>query len=250
MNPVLLKELRSLLREKRGWLVPGIYASLLSAMVFFTGGTTGPSLDLESFGGQIAEEIAVAQTLAVVLIAPILGAAAIASERERGTWSRLLGAPISRWRIAAGKVAATSLYVAVMLLVSLPVASLAVLFGGMDPEALAGLYCTHALLGIALGCLGLGVSTLFHRTWVAAIVSVAMVAVLTFATFSFRPVGPPTLLGELVRCLNPAQGIELFLRGDRMESARRQWLLHYGALLAIAFGSVAFVTARVRSMVD
>ena len=34
MNPVLLKELRSLLRERRGFLVPMIYAAVLSAAVF------------------------------------------------------------------------------------------------------------------------------------------------------------------------------------------------------------------------
>jgi ABC-type transport system involved in multi-copper enzyme maturation permease subunit len=121
MNPILRKELRSLLRERRGWLVPGTYAALLSGMVYLStarnGALPGPGVHPAQFGSSMAALVAVMQTLAVALVAPILGAAAISSERERGTWTRLLGAPIARWQIATGKFAATSIYVVLMLLV-------------------------------------------------------------------------------------------------------------------------------------
>ncbi len=255
MNPILRKELRSLLRERRGWLVPGIYGALLSGMVYLSGVRTDGFVDPTSFGSSSAGMVAGMQALAVSLIAPILGAAAISSERERGTWTRLLGAPIARWQIAAGKVGATVVYVVLMLLVSLPVASLAVLFGGMDLATLTGLYAAHLFLGVALGCLGLAISTAFHRTWVASVVALAAAAALVALgglsplAFTFAP-GERSASVDVLRSVSPTFGTELFFTGDQLEDCRRLWAMHFGALLSIAAASIAFVLARVRSMVD
>src|SRR4051794_9086343 len=97
MNAVLRKELRTMLRDRRGWLVPMIYAALLSAIVFmFLVPTISYGRSAVHTGEQIAAIIAVVQMMAIGMFAPLLGAAAIASERERGTWTSLLSSPVAR----------------------------------------------------------------------------------------------------------------------------------------------------------
>ena len=256
MNPILRKEMRSLLRERRGWLVPCLYGALLSSIALMSGRAPAETnIDPRPFAIAAASAVAGLQTVVVGLIAPILGAASIASERERGTWMRLLGAPIARSQIAAGKVAATGMYVVLVLLVPLPVLALTLLFGGMDGASLAGLYTAHLLLGVALGCLGLAVSTAFHRTWVATVVAIALVSTLTVAAemgaHSIQVVSNGhSLWADIVQSFSPIRGTELFFSGDRMEGSRRLWAMHFGALAGMAAVAVALVAARLRSMVE
>jgi ABC-type transport system involved in multi-copper enzyme maturation permease subunit len=255
MNPILRKEMRSLLRERRGWLVPGLYGALLAGIVAVVCQTTAYAvIDPQRMAVEAAMVVAVLQTIVVALIAPILGAASIASERERGTWTRLLAAPIARSQIAVGKLAATGMYIVVLLLVPLPVAALTVLFGGMDMASLSGLCTTHLLLGITLGCVGLAVSTAFHRTWVATAVAIALVATLTVTAelpaLTLRTSAETPMWIALLESLSPIRGTELFFRGDEIEHARRFWAMHFGALAALAAGAVAFATVRIRSMTE
>jgi ABC-2 type transport system permease protein len=185
MNPVLFKELRSLLRERRGFLVPMIYAAVLSAAVFLffvSVSDRQPAM----IGSWIAGEVAIVQLVVIAVFSPLVGAGAIAGERERGTWLALLASPVARWRIAAGKAGAIALYIVMLLSVSLPVAALSLLFGGADLTVLAGLYLTDAIVGVTLALLGLAVSTIFQRTWTAALVAVGIVLGLIVFTLALN----------------------------------------------------------------
>ncbi len=263
MNPILRKELRSLLREPRGWIVPGLYATALSAAIYTAGASAGatvgtewfPEHDATSFGNAAASTVFWTQSVAVALLAPVLGGAAIASERERGTWTRLLAAPIARWRIGVGKLAAAWLYVLFLLMVSLPIFSVTVLYGGIDLPTLAGMYTMHLVLGLTLAALGVAISTAFHRTWVSAVVALAAgAAMVVFAHAGAAAVALTSRATggwlELAMCCNPAYGVELFLGGDSMDGSTKLWWLHFGAMGGILSASSAFVLLRVRRMVS
>lgn len=259
MNPVLRKELRSMLRERRGWLVPVVYAAVLASAVylFFLPADRGGA-GASELGSMLAGLVAVMQAFAVAIFAPLVGAGAIAGERERGTWTRLLAAPIARRRVGLGKAAAAALYVALLLAVSLPVAGLSLLFGGADLAALGGLYLTHAVLGLTLACVGLWVSTLFHRTWTAALVAVAIalgLAVFTIAVFAALggfdsvPAGAePPEWKKWVLYFNPGYGLALFFGGDTDVESAAGWWKHYGAMAAIAAAALALTLSRLRSI--
>lgn len=253
MNPVLFKELRSMLRERRGFLVPMIYAAVLSATVylFFV---SFADREPDALGSTIAGEIAVLQLIAIAIFSPLVGAGAIAGERERGTWLPLMASPIERWRVAAGKATASSLYVLLLLSVSVPIAALSLLFGGADLSVLAGLYVTHAILGVTLALFGLAVSTIFQRTWTAALVAVGGalgLVVFTCAIYAAlggfsSDVGHPTW----PMYFNICYSWMLFFSGDMDAASRIRWLWHFLALASIAAGSFAFVLRRLRRMCD
>ena len=97
MNPVLRKELRGLLRERRAWLVPMVYAASLAAIVYlFFIPASRARADASELGSTLAGVVAVMQAIAVAIFAPLIGAAAVAGERERGTWTSLLASPMGR----------------------------------------------------------------------------------------------------------------------------------------------------------
>jgi len=254
MNPVFRKELRSLLRERRGWLVPVIYTALAAAVVaLFLAPAARNGGYASEIGQTLAGVVAVVQSLALFVIAPLAGASAIAGERERGTFTLLLASPIRRSAIALGKAGAAILYTLVLLSGSLPIAAVSLLFGGPDVATLAGLYTTHVLVAITLVNLGLAVSTAFHRTWSATLVAIGLgvgLAVVTLALAvalgSFRG---SELGNRWILAFNPAFGIALFLGGDEVGGGAA-WLQHYAAMLALAGAALAFALARLKRMRD
>ena len=99
--PVVRKELRDALRNK--WLVG--YASLLGVLGFaaaFTGIQGSAGLALQAFGRTTATLMNLCLLLAP-LVAVLMGASAIAGERERGTLEHLLAQPLSRSGLLLGK---------------------------------------------------------------------------------------------------------------------------------------------------
>jgi ABC-type transport system involved in multi-copper enzyme maturation permease subunit len=189
----------------------------------------------------------------VCIFAPLVGAGAIAGERERGTLTTLLAAPLSRFRILTGKVVAVLFYVLLMLSVSLPIAALSLLFGGADFPTLLGVYLTHAILGLCFGCLGIAASTLFARTWTASLVAIGIAFGLGLFTLSFfvaldgfthwRDESKMLLLRSIL-AFNPGYGLVLFFMGDTPEFGLRSFWEHYAALMALAGLSFAFAARR------
>lgn len=253
MIALLRKELRSLLRERRHWLVPVIYVGLLASVsVMFFDKASGSASRSNRLGESMAGVVAVLQSLAVVLIAPVVGAAAIAGERERGTLSLLLASPVNRLAIAPAKALACTLYLATLMAGSLPVAATALLFGGMDLSILAGLYLTNLVAASALVCVGIYVSTLFQRTWSASAVALSGVGGLTvvlLVLFTFVTHGRDDLTVETsLMGFNPCGGLFLFFTSSHVASGPRAWLVHYGEMLALGAAALALAMARLRRM--
>jgi len=263
VNPILLKELRSMLRERRGWLVPMVYTAVLAAavMIFVLPQTLSPmAQDMRLFGGFLVGLVAVLQTMVLVVAGPLVGASTIAGERERITWLSLLASPVPRRQIATGKLVAACLYLLLLLCVSAPVAALALLAGAIDLPTLAGLYLTHALLGCTLACLGVATSTLFQRTWTAALVAISLAfagAVFTAAVATSAQAVAASLgeqdLSELyhwVWYFNPGYGVFLFFQGQAGAGGLLHWLGHFAALGLVAAASLAFTVLRLRGLRD
>ena len=256
VNPVLRKELRSMLREKRAWLVPMMYASVLAAAAYLfflpardAGGATA------ELGATLAGLVAVMQAVAICVFAPLVGAAGIAGERERGTWTRLLSSPARRGWITTGKLLSAWAYVLVVCSVSLPIAALSWLFGGTDLASLAGLYLSHAILGVTMASVGLAISTVFSRTWTAALVSIAFalgLSVFTLAIFAAFGGFDGSRFEHLrwVLYWNPGYGQFLFFAGDSDMDLQADWWWHFAAMGSLTLAATAFTWRRVQSLRD
>jgi ABC-type transport system involved in multi-copper enzyme maturation permease subunit len=241
-----------MLRERRAWLVPVVYAAVLATAVYLFFLPQSMGGDPTALGRTFAGLVAAIQAVAVGIFAPLVGAGTLAGERERGTFTTLLASPIARHRIVTGKTIAAVLYVFLMLSVSVPIASLSLLFGGADLATIAGAYLTHGVLGVSLVCMGVAASTLFGRTWTASIVAVGLAFGLCIFTFGlFAAVdgfdrferGPSWTHGIL--WFNPAYNLFLFFAGDQLTAQVGGFWEHYAALLLIAAVCFGFAVRRV-----
>ena len=252
-----------MLREPRGWLVPMAYATLLASAVgiFLVPQLLSPTMDTTGiFGRFLVGMVATIQAFALVIFAPLVGAATIAGERERGTWLSLLGSSVPRHQIATGKIAAACLYVLVLLAVSAPMAGLAVLLGAIDLGTIAGLYLAHAVVGCALACLGVAISTLFQRTWTAALAAIATAGALSVFSGTLYIAGaavlaqlsttPDPMALNWLLWFNPGYGMFLFFAGDTDPHALTSWWGHFGAMASLGGASFVVTVARLRRLRD
>jgi ABC-type transport system involved in multi-copper enzyme maturation permease subunit len=169
-GPVFTFEMMMTARRGRLYAVRAFYATVLLLILWtvhsswksaYEGEVPNrmvPFFGLSTFGG-----IAVGQELLILLLTPALVAGAIADEKRRKTLHYLLASRLTGPEIVLGKLMVRMLYVGVLLGVSLPVMSLLVLLGGLDPMFV--LVVCGGLLSTAwfLATLSIWVSTIARR---------------------------------------------------------------------------------------
>jgi ABC-type transport system involved in multi-copper enzyme maturation permease subunit len=107
--------------------------------------------------------ITVGQEILVLVLTPALVAAVIADERQRKTLHYLMASRLTSSEIVLGKLLVRMLYLLVLIGVSLPVLSLLVLFGGVDPNLVVVACGGTITTAWFLASLSIWVSTIARR---------------------------------------------------------------------------------------
>jgi ABC-type transport system involved in multi-copper enzyme maturation permease subunit len=140
-GPVFNFELLSTARRARFYLVRSAYAALLLFVLWMIHATW-----VAETQGELASHlvkwfafsafcgIAIGQEVLVLALTPTLVAGSVADEKQRRTLHDLLSSRLTSVEIVIGKLMVRILYLAVLLAVSVPVMSLLVLLGGIDPR--------------------------------------------------------------------------------------------------------------------
>jgi ABC-type transport system involved in multi-copper enzyme maturation permease subunit len=177
-GPVFNFEFLATARRSRFYLVRAFYAAIWfailcgvhSAWTSETGGEL-PSHMVKWFPFSTFFGITVGQEILVLTLTPVLVAAVIADERQRKTLHYLMASRLTSSEIVLGKLLLRMLHLLVLIVVSLPVLSLLVLFGGIDPKlmvvACGGTFSTAWFLA----SLSIWVSTLARRVRDALFIS-------------------------------------------------------------------------------
>ena len=187
MNPMIRKELRQRMRERRGWLLPSLYLLVLGAVVTFTYFITTsdsgrPGVQGSTIGVVLFLTLAYAQLAVLLLMAPIFSAGSITIEKEQRTLAGLLTSLLTPWQIWWGKFVSSLLFVLLLLATSLPVLSMAFAFGGVGPwEVFSATLTTVIILG-SMSAIGLYCSSAFRRSIHATAVSYAAVIAISVVT--------------------------------------------------------------------
>jgi len=187
MNPMIRKEVRQRMRERRGWLLPSLYLLALGAVVVFAYfvSTTDQGL-MEIQGSQIGVTlfltVAFAQLALLLLLAPIFSAGALTIEKEQHTFAGLLTSLLTTNQIWWGKFAASLLFVVLLLVTSLPVMSLAFAFGGIGPWEVFMVSATTLVVLGSMSAVGLYWSSVFRRSMHATAVGYGTVIALCVVT--------------------------------------------------------------------
>lgn len=190
MNPMIRKELRRRMRERRAWLLPSLYLLVLGGVVVFAYsqvvegsgfGVTAQKQGAEA-GVPIFGTVAYAQMTLLLLLAPIFSAGSLTIEKEQRTLSMLLTSLLSTGQIWAGKFISAMLFLTLLVVASLPLLGLVFAFGGVSGRDF-GLAIGMTLLVLAsISSLGLYFSSVFRRSVHSTSVSYAAVIALSSIT--------------------------------------------------------------------
>ena len=190
MNPMIRKELRQRMRERRAWLLPSLYLLTLGGIVALayylaTGNTETGMRQVQGaeVGVAIFLTVAYTQLALLLLLVPVFSAGAITIEKEQGTLAGLLTSLLTPGQIWWGKFCASLLFLTLLLLTSMPVLGLGFALGGIGPYEVAAATFTTLLLMASLSAVGLYFSASFRRSLHATAVSYAFVIALSVVSF-------------------------------------------------------------------
>ena len=210
-GPVFAFELMSTARRGRFYLVRAFYAAVLF-MILWTvhaawtseTGAELPAHMVKWFAFSTYSGISIGQEILVLVLTPALVAGIVADEKQRKTLHYLLASRLTSPEIVVGKLLVRMLYVAVLLGVSLPVLSLLVLLGGIDPRLV--LLACGATFSTAwfLAALSIWVSTIARRVREAFFVAYGLEALWLCSPFVLRnlPLTRWPILDDIARWLS------------------------------------------------
>jgi len=185
---VLVKELRTRMRGRRAAVILTVYLSALAGVGYLLlvilrsnvpegGPGRGPEIGVPLF-----ITLSTLQLFLIIFIVPGLTGGAIAGERDRRTLDLLLSTPVPSWGIVLGKFFSSLSYALLLLGASLPVFSLAFLFGGVSPRQVALSFLISTATALTLGAVGIFISTLIRRGQIATVLTYAVAFFMVLGT--------------------------------------------------------------------
>ncbi|MBN2579706.1 MAG: ABC transporter permease subunit [Pirellulales bacterium] len=167
-GPMFGLEMITSVRRIRYFVIRVLYATVLFLfllLIYQQSRLTGLSsiAAVANFSYMFFSTFAWLQVLAVAALGPALAAGTIALERERRTIEYLFASQLSNAELIFGKLLARLIHVGCLVLVGLPVLALAMLMGGIAPEALVMLYVLTLSTMIFIGALSMLVSVFARR---------------------------------------------------------------------------------------
>lgn len=186
-NPVALKELRGRMRGPRAFVVLTAYVALMSlfAVTLYLIYTASSTLTLSTTGGVIGKLIfggvLAVELFLVCFISPSFTAGAISGERERQTFNLLRTTLLPARRIVFGKLLSSLAYVVLLMMVAIPLQSLAFLMGGITAEEVGLSLLILLVTALLYAAVGLYFSAVTRRTLTASLLTYSFALVFTVA---------------------------------------------------------------------
>jgi ABC-type transport system involved in multi-copper enzyme maturation permease subunit len=179
-NPVLQRELVVNLRMTRGFLLLFAYVAALGLLVF-AAWPADQTLDLAQpeKARALVNLFFFGQYVLVSLMTPSFAAGAITGEKERESYEMLLASPLRPGAIVLGKLAASLVPLAELMICSLPIVMLCLPLGGVSLYDVLAAYIAMISSVVLSGMVCLWASSYFTRTSAALIVSYLLILPLT-----------------------------------------------------------------------
>lgn len=236
-NAVALKELRSLMRGRRAFATLTIYLALLAlfTLTIFNGMTKNAGMGGNSsfyVGAVLFSIISFAQLAMASFIAPSLTSGAFSKEREQQTYDLLVLTKMSPLSLVIGKLISATAYAFLLILASLPIASIVFLLGGVSVWDFLLAYLLMIVTTVFFATIGVFFSALSSKTQLSSVVSSTVVLAITLgipifvvisAAFLFSGPNVDQELAELlihpILILNPFVALASILTGSMPNGA-------------------------------
>jgi ABC-type transport system involved in multi-copper enzyme maturation permease subunit len=196
-NPVTLKELRGRMRGRRAFAVLTLYLILLSSvlvlvyMSYAASAAIPSSTAARTAGKGLFAAVLFVQVALVAFIGPAFTAGAISGERERQTFDLLRTTLLSAESFVLGKLISALSYIFLLVLVSIPLQSIAFLLGGLSLVELVLSQLVILVAAVAYALYGLWCSAVMRSTLTATVATFAGMLFLTIGLpiIAFVPIG-------------------------------------------------------------
>ncbi|MCR4717554.1 MAG: ABC transporter permease [Lachnospiraceae bacterium] len=133
---------------------------------------------------QIYPILAAVQCAVICLAIPIFTASSIAGERERQTLDVLLTTPVSTMSIIRGKLLSAMFSVLLYVICSLPIMSVAFIFGGMSWLSIIKFIILVLVASALAGSIGIFCSSITKKTISSIILAFVIIGVLIFGSIT------------------------------------------------------------------
>lgn len=177
-NPLLIKELRCRLRGTKSFILLTIYVAILAILLgivykYQINRIYSP-IHMSSVGKGLFYSLATVQLAAIGLIGSVLTASSITVEKEKQTLEMLLITLLSPFQIVFGKLFSVLLFIFILLLLSLPLASMSFMLGGISPPEVLLSYSLLIESMLLYGLVGYLCSAYFKQTRTAASIALGI----------------------------------------------------------------------------
>ncbi len=168
-NPVVVKELVSVLRSRGAAVLAGLFVGALSVLAFGMWPEAGINPAGAMYSRLFFTVLLVAQMVMLALFSPPFSATSITYERETNTWEMLYYSRLRADEILVGKLAGAAAFLLVLVALSLPVGGVCFLLGGVSVREMFLAYLVLVSAGVTFGLLGLAWSALMKSSFAALI---------------------------------------------------------------------------------
>jgi ABC-2 type transport system permease protein len=189
INPVLAREVKERMRGRRAPIVITLYLVLLTLGLWLVyeaashadAGSPLPT-QLAQIGSTVFEWVLFFMLLLLMFLVPAQTAGAIAGERERQTLVPLQITLLSPRSILLGKVCAAMAFLALLVVATVPLMSIAYLIGGVEVGQVLGGTALVLATGVCVGAICASISTFMKRVQSATVMSYGFTLFLLIGT--------------------------------------------------------------------
>jgi len=181
-SPILNRELRTLLRSRRSFIWLTLFLIIL-LIAFTIAWSQVEPINRDVAARTLFFTIVFTQGLLFYFLAPILTSGSLSGEHERRTFELLAVTPLSGYHVALAKCFSALCYVVLLVIASIPVLAITFLLGGVGWVEIVAAAVSILTTVLVTGMVGVVCSAWVRRTYVALMLSLALVG----AGFFFCP---------------------------------------------------------------
>ena len=196
-NPIFVREFYSVARAWKTRLIIAVYLLILAGLLLILWPTGGVQSVVTQGARKIFAIFFTTDLALLLLMIPAFSAGTITSEREQGTYPALFSTLLTPFDILTGKLGACSTMIVVMTLLSMPLAAVCALAGGVDAIFMIRIMTILLVTALTYGILGLACSSVCRHTTAAVLLNYVLVLLFAGATWL-----PSALLSNLLPDLN------------------------------------------------
>ncbi|MBP5183441.1 MAG: ABC transporter permease, partial [Lentisphaeria bacterium] len=219
INPIFRREFTSLARAWKTKIVCALFLAVLGGMLLMLWPSGGVQSIVTESARQIFSMFFSVDLALILLMTPAFAAPAITSERERGTYGALFSTLLSPWEILTGKLFSSILLLLILVTLSLPIAAVCALTGGVDALFMGKVIVLLFVTAISYGLLSLACSSVVTRTTTAVLLNYILVLIFSGGTFLpsvllTRLLPSGTALFQLIRSFSAFDALFFLLYPD------------------------------------